>query len=569
MSNQADGELLPAEGVSQPSLSAIEHEPTSTRLLKSIRRRIRNGEFEDELLADAKRLERELRELESEDLLYFRAVNSVAEVYDYFGLYRDGRLLLAKYGALAVAGSDEWRREEFPDRQAVLKERVILLMNVGLSHYRDNQPKSARVLFDKSRKLLKESIENDEDPCHSSWSVLEYFSGQLHRQNLDFREAAVAFSASIEQAHKRVRWCIEHPRSDHQERIAQEENRARRRTALALALGLGWMAARQGALQQALPLFLTARALLSATGDWVGKEYVELLYGTVRRCMAGVDSSQLRDTIEILKVPYRRFSPSNVEGESSGHLPYKAHAAYQLALACLYANEYSKCSEYLHEVRRFAKAANNERWECTSIIIESRLLRYKGEIEQAFELANQALAFARKIDDRPSEIESLIVLGEAKMNLKHLIVSSVDDFRMALGKVLHNVQTEAVCHLHLASAHLQSNNVTKAKEHMDAWKRIEGRNENQVVLGLARRVQEELDRALSDFVVRRKEENLSYEFHLARLWNFLDELAMSRSKNNTRDAAELLNVSIPTVYRNRARAKDIKLAETKKKAAAT
>ena len=524
-----------------------------SELLSSIRRRIREGEFDETLLVDAERLVARLPEFGSHDqLLRLKALNSAAEVNDYFGRYAVAKGILENDAVDVFTNFKHWVSPLSREVRPFLKEKTILLMNFGLSQYRANQGKQALKTLDQARELLVRLIKTDKDPCHSSFSVLEYFCGQIHRQVLDYQRASVAFAASIDHAEKRVRWCRDHPESGREDRLAQEEQRARRRTALALALGLGWMAARQGALQQALPLFLTARGLLFGTNDWVGKAYVELLLGTVQRAMAGFEKVRLEEAVETLRVPYGIFSPTGDNGQGVGHLPYQAHAAYQLALATLYAERFVECESHVKEVKRIAQVIGSSRWRCNGLVVESRLMRKLGRAPEAASAAATALDLARESDDGLTEIDSLIACGEASLLLGDAEAAR-EELRSALAKVRDNVQTEAVCNIHLAGVCLQLRDVKAAKAHMDAWMRLKPRIESQVAIFLAARAEKEFKAALLDFVISRAETNLKWEHWERALWNFLNKVATERNPGNVQEVFYLVDLKKPTYYRMKSR----------------
>lgn len=526
---------------------------TPSELLRSIRQRIRDGEFDERLLTDAERLIERLPEFGPlEGLLRLKALNSSAEVNDYFGRYFSAREILEDEAESVLKASNGWTMAGSDEDRALLKEKAILLLNFGLAQYRTSQGKRALKTLGHARELLVKVIKTDSDPCHSSFSVLEYFCGQLYRQVLDYQRAAVAFSTSIDHAEKRLRWCRDNPQLGKEDRLDQEARRARRRTALALALGLGWIAARQGGLQQALPLFLTARGLLFGTNDWVGKAYVELLFGTVQRAMAGYDRAKLEEAIETLKVPYGIFSPSGDNGESVGHLPYQAHAAYQLALATLYAERFDECQAYVHEVKRIAKAISSSRWKCNGLIVESRLMRAHGKPQEAAALAMTALDLARESEDGLVEIDSRIGCGEANLALGDYD-GALEEFRAALCAVRDNIQTEAVCHIHIAVVCLRKRDVKSAGEHMADWRRLRPRIENQVVLALAARAETEFKAALQDFVISRSETNLKWAAHETGLWNFLNEVVAERNPSKIEEVCYMLGLTRATYYRMKAR----------------
>jgi tetratricopeptide (TPR) repeat protein len=321
-------------------------------------------------------------------------------------------------------------------------------------------------------------------------------------------------------------------------RFDQEKAQVARRTALCLALGLGWISYTQGLLRHALPFVLTAQTLLCATNDWINKAYVELLYGSIQRSMAGYDVAKLAEAIQILLRPYGIFER---------HLPYRSRAAWELALASLYSSKYLEAENYLEEVRRIAEDAEDERWQCNAMILESRIHRRKRDPLKAANVASDALRKAHDAGQVLCEIDALITRGEARLDLGDYR-DARSDFTDALKQGNSNAQTQAVCHLHLADTALKENNIRLAEEHYSEWQKVEHYVENAIVQALAENVGSAIAQQRSDFVIPWTSDDLNFEHHVDLLWEFL--LKQARRKHTSKDQiARVLGVSRQTLYK--------------------
>lgn len=120
---------------------------------------------------------------------------------------------------------------------------------------------------------------------------VNYLLGRIYRQRAgDYEKAKRFFTASVEYSYQALESRTKGLKRD-SDRYKQEQALAAYRIAKNLALGLGWIYYTQGLLHQALPVILTARALLLPTKDELNKAYVELLYG--------VSSARRPDAIKI------------------------------------------------------------------------------------------------------------------------------------------------------------------------------------------------------------------------------------------------------------------------------
>jgi tetratricopeptide (TPR) repeat protein len=320
----------PVEG-ERPLLQTPTAEDPTSRLSR-LRKSLRNAEFNLDLLTEVENLRKSLDQLKisDDDLVYYKALGTCAEVFDYYGRFEEARELLAEEGARVYAELPSWSRPCTEHAQEILKAKTWLVVSFGQTYYRVHSYDLAREIIERCRTAVQAVVRSESNPCYYTLGHIEYCRGQIYRQLSDFPRASAAFSACLERVHQRLKWFKAHPPSipepDLARRLAEEETRAARKTALALSLGLGWIANTQGRLQQAIPLLGAARTLLYSTGDWVCQAYVELLYGIVQRAMAGRDREKLKNAIEILQRPYNIFATSNWPTHGSGHKPYQARA---------------------------------------------------------------------------------------------------------------------------------------------------------------------------------------------------------------------------------------------------
>ncbi len=518
--------------------------------LSLLRKRVRNGDFGSSLLTQANALRTALPILSDEGQLpHLKAINTIFEILSYYGRYSEAFDLLSRPGGQINEQIRKWTRSSDGHERRIVKEKITLLMHFGLAQYRSNDYGAAERMFDLCRSRLPVLVISDDDPCHSTRSELEYCCGQVYRQQLEYGKACLAFTASLEFAHKRLEWCKKNQNSDPKvaaEQMAVEERRAARRTALALALGLGFISSARGRQQQALPYFRAARNLLFSTNDWVNKAYIDLLFGSVLRTMAGEDKSKLDEVIETLQFPYETFRPGSAHSEF-GHEPYRGHVAYQLALAHLYAGCVEESQKYVSELKMLALKTSDQRWQCNGLLVESRIQRKLKKLELADDTASKSMLLAEHAGQLRCQIDALIARGEVRFEQGH-INKAIADFDMALSLVKENPQTEGVCHLHLAETHLRQNELRLAEDHFGQWQKIEPRVENQTVLTLAKRVGLAMDRLNLDFHISRDTHDLKYRHHAQQLWNFLRQEA-SRRFQTQEQVADSLGVSRQTLYK--------------------
>src|SRR5205823_5500293 len=138
------------------------------------------------------------------------------------------------------------------------------------------------------------------------------------------------------------------------DRYQQEQALAAHRVAMILGTGLGFMSYTQGDLRSAQLFVHSARILIASSNDWVHKAYIELLCGCLTRATAGLNKSDLNHAIEPLSKAFDVFNNQN-------HI-YRARAAYELALAYTYLEEFKQARGCIKTALDVAESGGDDRW---------------------------------------------------------------------------------------------------------------------------------------------------------------------------------------------------------------
>lgn len=527
--------------------------------LRMLRKKVRLADFAENLVPHVERLCARLNEIKKAGpRTYYEALSTSAQILDYYGEYVQARKLIAEEGSLVYAEFLGDPRPANEDERLLLKEKVWLTLHFARTFYRSNDNTQCSTIVGKCVEVLENHVVTTADPCFRTWGYLEYLRGQLYRQSSQYDSSIAAMDASIGRAHDKIAWFRLHPQTEAGEelhdRIAEEQAWAYRRTALASALGVGWIYGTRGLLHESATLLRAARVLLFPTGDWVNQAYVELLYGKVQRALAGHDRAKLMAAIKILERPYEAFDPKSRNGRGAGHLPYRGRAAYELALAHLYAGDLDQAEAYQREVWRIAGKKSDLRWLCHALIVHCRILMQRKAYTSALASAREAKRYAAESAQPLCRVDALIAEGEAHAALDET-ERAKERFLEALNTSANNVQTEAVCHLHLANLWLACDNLRKAEENFSAWLKLRDRIQNQIVHDLAAGVGRAIEAHERDFVVSWKEKNLDFDHHAERLWDFLLQRA-SLDYKTKEDVARALGKSRQTLYKKEQAAKD-------------
>jgi tetratricopeptide (TPR) repeat protein len=332
-----------------------------------------------------------------------------------------------------------------------------------------------------------------------------------------------------------------------------------RRQAMAVGIGFGWVNYTRGFLRRAENALVAARAMLAGSSDPVVPFYINLLYGTIRRCRAGNDPAGLAEAIKIL-------DGARAEFERNGHRRYVARACWELSLSHNLLGDDKTAEKYLDIVEKEAERTGHPKWRTNVSILWSRILRKRGDFQGALEKAELALERARDCKSILPEVDAYLTLGEAKFDeAEHSsrrdgYDAACGEFKKALRLALtqgragtsvdlpSNPKIVAVCHLRIAQCYAREGDEAKAKEYFAEWGGLRPNVEHQWVRDLAARVESEIEGLRKNFNIPADDESeWNYARNVARLRQWLLEQALLTKKNYS-DAAGVLGVKRATLY---------------------
>jgi tetratricopeptide (TPR) repeat protein len=425
-----------------------------------------------------------------------------AEIFDYYGMYADARAALEPYSVSAIVEQLRTQGKRLDDTQ--LKRQFWLALALAQADYRDEYyPKS----LDTLRECLEILTELDPDSArlHGTRARLLHGMAQNHRQLSDYATAMRCFGESIESANHRLikktdfaefvepEVLVQSPLSKEQQadRLVYEQKLANWSIAKTLALGIAWIYFATGRLSDASRCLAVGAALLRSTHDSTHRAYCALLSAAVERGRHGDDPAKLK-----LVIPAMQRAAIGL----NDHPVLRVRAEYEFALACLHTGDLEGASAAIAKVDKSLGKAKGEglrsaRWECTSLILKSRLQRLEGNPLVALRHADKAEDRARDAGQRGLMAEALIASSEALQQMKNResVEQAGSRLRRARELVPTNPKTAATCSLHLAGVELDLGRPTAARDEFKRWETdYKPHIEHGFLKGLAARVERRL-----------------------------------------------------------------------------
>jgi tetratricopeptide (TPR) repeat protein len=513
----------------------------STELLSELRYKVQYAKFKDDLLQKARTLELLVVKLREEDeLLYMKALGTIAEIYDYYGRFEQARRLVSEQGEKVYAELLEGMRTKTEKglEPRIQRQKIWLALHYAYTFYRDENYGEALKIGQTCEAVLGRVNSHDAVLFDSTLARVRFLLGQTWRHRNDYERSWHAYVEAIEYSFANFRRKTAQVQDD-PIRTLEEQLSANRRVALCF-LGLSSLLYTQGRLQNAWPFAIAARSLLFSTDDWLHKAYVELLFGCLQRSTAGFEKQKIEDAITTLRGPYSVF-------EKQKHDTYRARAGYELALAYAQAGRYSEAKSSIREVSKISQMIGNKRWQCYAKVVESRLYLKQKNPTKAKQCAQGALELAKRSDLSPQRLAAAsIALGEAHIGLGE-IVAARQEFVAAMKASQNHFQTRAICHLHLATTYIRQKNLRLADAHLDEYRKVEPKIESGVVHDLAKMVRAEIDSQKEDFLISSTEASLTYKRHVKRLRAYLVKQARQKYGSNEK-IANVLGISRQTLY---------------------
>jgi tetratricopeptide (TPR) repeat protein len=463
---------------------------------------------------------------------YWRAFTLLYELNDIFHLdptlsieaMKVGREVLGKLQALSPAwGSKEQIALE---ERRLIKEKILFCACRGNELKRLGRMQEALHLFEWLFKFASEKLQQPEVfPCFGARASLSYHLGSIHRIMEQHNRAEDKYTETLDLLYERTRHRGDSDPDDHLFTMRKQ----------AMVIGVGF--------------------------DPVVPSYIELLYGTIKRCRAGSDPVELRKAVE-------SFSRARDEFEAYGHQRYVARACWELCLSYILLGELDDAVENLEVVAEQAERTGHPKWRTNVSIGRSRILRKKGDLKGALNAALVAVEQAGQCNSILPMVDAYITLGEARFFTAENAATGEGDyqlaraeFEMALREALggprpdrttnlpSNPKIVAACNLRIAQCYAREGNESRAKEHFAEWEILRSNVEHEWLRELAAQVKSEIDGLAKNFTIAANNQGeWDYAENIASLRRWLLAQALRQTRRNYSEAAKLLGVKRGTLY---------------------
>jgi tetratricopeptide (TPR) repeat protein len=438
---------------------------------------IRQGTFTLDLLGDVQRYGPQWTRFTRPEERLLGAIVS-AEILDYYGRYRDAEKVLSDYHYNFDSMLASLKR---PGDRKHVKRRLWVILGHAQTHYRAERYGDARAILADCATVLRD-IDQHEEKFFGTRARLATSMGQVQRQLGEYDDAVRYLTASITFAHRRfcqktgfaeltnpdAKTATRFSAADAQIFLANEKL-AHWTIGKSLALGTGWIHYARGRLADAGMCLGAGAALLRPLQDSVHRAYCKLLMSAVTRAKYAPDQKRLESILESIKDAALGLSK---------HPLYRVRSHYELAVAHLHLNKLRDAATEIHQLNASITEASgmayrSERWECSSLVLQSRLKRLEDKKDEAVQLAENALKVAAHKDQRSCKVEALIACAEA-LKLRHQrndLERAVLYLQEARSSDEFNPKTAAVCTLHLCDVHRAQKKEDSARSELGRWRR--------------------------------------------------------------------------------------------------
>jgi tetratricopeptide (TPR) repeat protein len=453
----------------------------------------------------------------------------------------------------ALAADLEGDDKAAPDQRRLIEEKVRYCACRGNELKRSGKPEESQRLLEWLLNFTEDKLKEEGSfSCHSAQADLTYYLGSVYRILEKHNLAEEMYTRSLNLLHEEAQQGDSTP--DANLFIIRKQ-------AMVIGIGFGWINLTRGFLRRAENTLITARSLMARSSDPLVPSYIELLYGTIKRCRAGTDPTKLQNSIESLSLARDKF-------EEISHPRYVARACWELCLAYILLGGYQAAREHLDVVAEHAKQTGHPKWLTNVSIGRSRILRGEGDIAGALEQAKLAIQSAEGCKSALPMVDAYITLGEIMLlaaedpeqeNVNYHSAREV--FEAAREIALESSHTEwadgqpsnpkivAVCTLRIAQCHAREWEETKAKEYLAEWDALRSNVEHEWVRELAGRVREEIDSLSMNFTVpANNKHKWNYAENIGTLQQWLLAQALRESKGSVKEAADLIGVERATLY---------------------
>jgi tetratricopeptide (TPR) repeat protein len=527
--------------------------------LATAKKAYKQGRFDKPLAIATKNLSTYLRSLGvQEQPEYYKARTLLYELNDILSVdsqisdytFEDGQRAYTQL----QAQSDKWSAKgelSEPDLR-LIKEKVLFCSCYGHGLKRRNLPNQAAETFQWLLDFTANKIATTRQmPAYGTRANLSYNLGSVYRVLEQHGKSEAMYAQALRFYHDRTKT---RPANDFDDLYF-----ITRRIAMCVGLGFGWLHLTRGNLNRAENALLTARAFLAKSPDHIVSSFIELLYGSMRRCKAGHDQTEAINSLNQARKAFEHNHPR-----------YHAYACLELALSFTLKADFEAALAHLEAAEQYAQQQQNEpKWLTNIHIGRSRIRRHQRDYERALTEAEMAIDMAEHGKTILPRADAYLAHGEARLYLAKepggpstpTYGEARKDFEKALELVLEeesshrgnektlNPKIASVCVLRIAQCYAKDGNQIKAKSFFQRWKTWEPTVEHQWVRDLAKEVEGDINE-LEDFfsISSRDPKEWNYERQLSRLRKWLYTQAMSYTNNDRKAAAKLIGLSPTSVF---------------------
>ena len=551
--------------VSTQLTAPINNRADFSERFRQIKRAHKLGQFDDSLRIATSNLNVYLNSIEREETIeYWKCKTLVYELNDIFHLddtikertFDLGEQIREELREVAADAT----KTMTDDERRLIREKVLFCSCRANELKRRGDTTGSRKLYEWLLDFTSTKVQTDRLRFFGTLATISYQLGSVLGTLEQYSDAESMYLQALTFLNERSKG-----RSDD----LDDHFFVQRRQALIIGAGFGWINLTRGFLRRGENAVTTARSLL-AKSDPTARAYVDLLYGTIKRCRAGSDPKQLRASALSL-IDARRFFKRQHRGIKHKEIipsRQEARVCWQLSLTLTAAGKIKAAEKYLEFAARYAKQSGDPKWQTNIYVQQSRISRHKGQLTQALTHAELAVGKADECEAVLPLIDAYMTRGEVHFYLAQASAQAIDgygnarkDFEQALRLTMRqighdrrkaqpdNPKVASVCHLRLAHCYAREADEATAREHFAYWERLSSNVEHQWIWELSREVQNELDSLSASFTISASnDEEWNYTRSVIRMRKWLLAQALRKTKKNYSKAAMLLGVRRATLY---------------------
>ncbi len=487
------------------------------------------------------------------EIQYLLCVCLLSEIQDHFGLYSPAYQVILQSGELCY---DSFATISGPlNRTAkkLLRQRCWTTSFYANARYRRGELRRSEDILLRSLEVLDQWLPirrelgmADGETTFGVRARIAYSLGRNYLLLHQFPDARQRFTEAITNQQARL---------DRKLRLneepAIEKVFATYFAGKCFAFGLGQVSIDAGELQRAMASVSLGRTLMETTDDTVHQAYAKILFTQIVRRSARRRSGQ-----EEMLDAEKMLLEVDQSGVFDNQPRFQFRLQLELSKVMLAAGNVDGAAVRVDKIRKIESLTKNQRLQAE--VQASRIERARGDFDEAFRLANEAVKKAGE-NEVGAKAAGLIAEGEAlrmraektgndEAARQDYLSRASESFEAAHKLDKKNVQNRLACDLHLAYCAALARDSAKFHEHKEKWETFKRHHspEDGFIQDLAQDVVEAGEKMLADFVLPTGTP-ITYEEAHAQLRGWLSYTAMEHTQD-VDEAAKQLGVSRQTIY---------------------